>query len=185
MNNVTLIGRLTRDPEVRYTNTQMAVCNFTIAVDRVPDKNGNRQADFPRIVVFGKQAENLERYQKKGRLIAVEGRLQTSSYDKPDGTRVYTTEVVANRIEYLEWGDKSDNYAGGGRPQNSGNNYGGGSNFNGGNYSGGGNNSYGGGNYNGGGNSYGGGNAPNNAQKSTENMAMPDSFQEIDEDIPF
>ena len=72
MNNVTLIGRLTRDPDVRYTSgSQMAVARFTIAIDRPTRQNGDRQTDFPSIVVFGKQAENCEKYLKKGRLVGV------------------------------------------------------------------------------------------------------------------
>ena len=107
MNSVSLIGRLTRDPDVRYTaGTQMAVCRFSIAIDRPPRQNGEKQADFPSIVVFGKQAENCERYLAKGRLVGVQGRLQTGSYTNKDGVTVYTTDVVADRVEFLEWGDR-------------------------------------------------------------------------------
>lgn len=97
MNNVILTGRLTRDPETRYTSdTQMAVTRFSIAIDRGKDKG----ADFPNIVVFGKQAENCEKYLKKGRLVGIQGRIQTGSYEK-DGHKVYTTDVVADRVEFL------------------------------------------------------------------------------------
>lgn len=106
-NCVFLIGRLTKDPEVRYTpGSQMAVATLAIAIDRPPDKNGQKQTDFPRIIVFGKQAENCEKYLKKGRMIAVQGRLQTGSYKNKDGETVYTTGVVANRIEFIDWGNQ-------------------------------------------------------------------------------
>lgn len=117
MNNVTLIGRLTRDPEVRYTSgSQMAVARFSIAIDR-PTRNGEKQTDFPSIVVFGKTAENCERFLKKGRLVGIEGRIQTGSYTNKDGNKVYTTEVVANRVEFLEWGDRSERSSGMGMGQ--------------------------------------------------------------------
>lgn len=107
MNSVILIGRLTRDPEVRYTSgTQMAVCTFTVAIDRPVKKDGEKQADFPRVICFGKQAENCERFLAKGRLVGVQGRLQTGSYTNKDGATVYTTDVVADRVEFLEWGDR-------------------------------------------------------------------------------
>lgn len=99
MNAVVLVGNLVRDPDVRYTSgaEAMAVATFTIAVNRM--KRG--EADFPRIVVFGKQAENCERYLSKGSKIAVEGRIQTGSYKKNNGETVYTTDVVANRVEFI------------------------------------------------------------------------------------
>ena len=107
MNSVVLIGRLTRDPEVRYTaGSQMAVCTFTVAIDRPPRQNGEKQTDFPRVTVFGKQAENCERFLTKGRLVGVQGRLQTGSYTNKDGATVYTTDVVADRVEFLEWGER-------------------------------------------------------------------------------
>ena len=105
MNSVILIGRLTRDPELRYTQAQTAVCRFTLAVDR--PKNGEKEgADFPSVVVFGKQAENCDKYLGKGRKVAVEGRIQTGSYKNKEGNTVYTTNVVASRVEFLEWGEK-------------------------------------------------------------------------------
>ena len=108
MNNVALIGRLTRDPEVRYTSgTQMAVARFSIAIDRPVRNGGEKQTDFPNIVVFGKQAENCERFLGKGRLVGVQGRIQTGSYVNKDGVKVYTTEVVANNVEFLDWGDRT------------------------------------------------------------------------------
>ena len=107
MNSVVLIGRLTRDPEVRYTESQLAVARFSIAINRVPGRDGqDRGADFPNIVVFGKQAENCERFLTKGRQVAIQGHIQTGSYEK-DGRQVYTTDVVADRVEFLEWGDRS------------------------------------------------------------------------------
>lgn len=108
MNSVVLIGRLTRDPEVRYTsNTQMAIATFAIAIDRPTRKDEEKKTDFPRITVFGKQAENCERFLKKGRLVGVQGRLQTGSYINDEGATVYTTDVVADRVEFLEWGEKA------------------------------------------------------------------------------
>ena len=109
MNAVILIGRLTRDPEVRYTSgTQTAVCTFTVAIDRPVKKDKKKQADFPRVICFGKQAENCERFLAKGRLVGVQGRLQTGSYTNKDGATVYTTDVVADRVEFLEWGDRQE-----------------------------------------------------------------------------
>lgn len=116
MNSVILIGRLTRDVELRYTDgTQMAVANFNLAVDRGKDKNGNdKGADFPRITVFGKQAENCEKYLHKGSLCAVQGRIQTNNYQDQEGKTVYSTGVIADRIRFLDpvyknQGDKPDN----------------------------------------------------------------------------
>ena len=81
MNSVVLIGKLTRDPELRYTsNNQMAVATFTLAINRPVKQGQEKQADFPRITVFGKQAENCEKYLVKGRLVAIQGRIQTGSY---------------------------------------------------------------------------------------------------------
>lgn len=104
MNNVTLIGRTTREVELRYTPSQTAVARFSIAISR-PTKDGEKKADFPNIIVFGKQAENCEKYLAKGRLVGIQGRLQTGSYEKNDGSKVYTTDVIAERVEFLEWGD--------------------------------------------------------------------------------
>ena len=108
-NLVFLIGRLTRDPEVRYTSsTQTAVCQFTLAIDRPVKAGAEKQTDFPRVTVFGKQAENCERFLSKGRLVAVQGRLQTGSYTDKNGNTVYTTDVVADRVEFLERAEKSE-----------------------------------------------------------------------------
>lgn len=108
MNSVILIGRLTRDPELRYTNgSQMAIAKFSLAVDRPVRQGEERKADFPRITVFGKQAENCEKYLAKGRMVCVQGRIQTGSYQDKDGKTVYTTDVIADRVEFLEWGDRT------------------------------------------------------------------------------
>ena len=113
MNSVVLIGRLTRDPEVRYIpDNQMAVATFTLAINRPAKKGEEKKADFPRITVFGRQAENCERYLAKGRLVGIQGRIQTGSYTNKDGQTVYTTDVVADRVEFLEWGDKTQQTAG-------------------------------------------------------------------------
>lgn len=120
MNSVVLIGRLTRDPEVRYiSESQTAVASFTIAIDRPTRAGQEKKTDFPRITVFGRQAENCERFLAKGRLVGVQGRIQTGSYTNKDGQTVYTTDVVADRVEFLEWGDKqgAGNNAAGNRPQ--------------------------------------------------------------------
>ncbi|HEY8363281.1 MAG TPA: single-stranded DNA-binding protein [Tissierellaceae bacterium] len=117
MNSVVLVGRLTRDPELRYLPmTGNPVTRFTLAVDRGLSKEKKQEmeaknqptADFINIVVWGKAAENCANYLTKGRLVAVHGRLQTSTYEK-DGVRRYTTEVVANQVEFLEWGDTNKN----------------------------------------------------------------------------
>lgn len=108
MNNVELIGRLTKDPEVRYTSgSQMAVATFSLAIDRPPDRDGKKQTDFPRVIVFGKQAENCEKYLKKGRMVAIQGHIQTGSYQNKNGDTIYTTDVVANRIEFIDWGNQN------------------------------------------------------------------------------
>lgn len=100
MNNVVLVGRLTKDPELAYggQNSDIAVCRFTLAVDRPTQ---DKAADFIRIVVFRKQAENAKQYLAKGRQCAVEGRIQTGRYKDREGKTVYTTDVVANRVEFL------------------------------------------------------------------------------------
>ena len=107
MNIVVLIGRLVRDPELSYTpNTQTAVCRFTIAVDR-PKHSGEAQgADFIRITVWGRQAETCDRYLTKGRQVAVAGHIATGSYKDREGQTVYTTDVVADRVEFLGSGNQ-------------------------------------------------------------------------------
>ena len=145
MNIVLLTGRLTKDPELRYVaNSQTAVCKFNLAVDRPVKVGKEKEADFPRITVFGKQAENCEKYLAKGRMVGVQGRLQTGSYKNREGVTVYTTDVIADRVEFLEWGDQ------------------------------------------------GGNRAKRNEERPTSDYReaepdeeMPDSFQAIDEDVPF
>lgn len=107
MNNVILIGRLVRELELRYTSgSQMAVCKFTLAIDRRTRQGEEKKADFPNIICFGKTAENCEKFLAKGRKVAVQGRLQTGSYEK-DGVKHYTTDVIADNVEFLEWGEKT------------------------------------------------------------------------------
>lgn len=110
MNNVVLIGRLTKDPELRYIpQSETAVVNFTLAVDRPPLRDSKEKVtDFIRIVAFGKTAELCERFLKKGRLVGVQGRIQTGSYKTQSGETRYTTDVNADRVEFLEWGDKGE-----------------------------------------------------------------------------
>ncbi|MCR4924636.1 MAG: single-stranded DNA-binding protein [Lachnospiraceae bacterium] len=105
MNKVILMGRLTRDPEVRYStgDNQMAIARYTLAVDRRFNRNGNDQtADFINCVAFGKSGEFAEKYFRKGIKIVVTGRIQTGSYTNKDGQKVYTTEVVAEDQEFAE-----------------------------------------------------------------------------------
>lgn len=166
MNSVELIGRLTRDPEVRYTSgSQMAVATFTIAIDRPQRQDGGeKQTDFPRITVFGRQAETCEKYLKKGRMVAIQGRIQTGSYTNKNGDTVYTTDVVANRVEFIDWGNQGSNgqggYSQGGYSQSN----------------------------------QGGYAAPQSQppqapapqrQVPQQDDDMPDSFEAIDEDVPF
>lgn len=107
LNRIVLIGRLTRDPELRFTPNGRAVCSFTLAVDRpFTNQEGNREADFINIVVWNKPAENCAQYLSKGRLAAVDGRLQIRSYDGNDGQRRYVTEVIADNVRFLPSGNK-------------------------------------------------------------------------------
>ena len=109
MNRVELIGRLTRDPELRYTGSNIATTRFTLAVNRpFQSQNGEQGTDFISVVVWRKQAENVKKYCTKGSLVAVEGRIQTGSYEK-DGQRVYTTDVVADSVQFLESKAQSEN----------------------------------------------------------------------------
>ena len=103
INNVVLVGRLTKDPELRYTQTGLAVARFTVAVNRAfSNQQGEKEADFINCVAWRKQAENLANFMRKGSQVGVQGRIQTGSYDDKDGKRVYTTEVVADSIQFLE-----------------------------------------------------------------------------------
>ena len=113
MNKVILMGRLTRDPEIRYSQGEQstAVARYTIAVDRRFRRDGDQQtADFINCVAFGRQGEFAEKYFRKGIKIAITGRIQTGSYTNKDGQRVYTTDVVAENVEFAE----SKNASGGG-----------------------------------------------------------------------
>ena len=105
MNSVVLIGRLTKNPDVRYTTDGMAVARFSVAIGRPAKADRPKQTDFPNVVVFGKQAENCERFLAKGRLVGIQGRIQTGKYTNKEGATVYTTDVVANNVEFLDWGE--------------------------------------------------------------------------------
>ncbi|MGQ7542967.1 single-stranded DNA-binding protein [Streptococcus suis] len=112
INNVVLVGRLTRDVELRYTPNNVAVGAFTLAVNRnFKNAAGDREADFVNCVIWNKQAENLANWTKKGHLIGITGRIQTRSYDNQQGQRVYVTEVVAESFQVLEKRDNSANYS--------------------------------------------------------------------------
>lgn len=107
MNKVVLIGRLTRDPELRYTQQGTPLARFTLAVNRRKQRDKQQEADFISCIAWGNLAENLSKYQTKGSQIAVSGRIQTGSYDNKEGNKVYTTEVVVEEVEFL--GSKKDN----------------------------------------------------------------------------
>ena len=102
MNKVLLVGRLTRDPELRTTPSGMAVTRFTIAVSQnFTNRNGERGTDFINCSAWGRQADNISKYCRKGTLVSAEGRIRTSSYDAQDGTKRYTTEVVCDTVNFL------------------------------------------------------------------------------------
>ena len=105
MTSIILIGRLTKDPELRDTQAGKAVCSFTLAVDR-PYSGDKKEADFINVIVWNKVGENCAKYLSKGRKVAVQGRLQIRSYEDDKGYKKYITEVVANSVEFLEFGDK-------------------------------------------------------------------------------
>lgn len=103
INRVVLVGRLTKDPELRYTPNGVAVANFTLAVNRpFSNQQGNRDADFINCVVWRRPAENVANFLKKGSLAGVDGRIQTRSFDAQDGRRVFVTEVIADSVQFLE-----------------------------------------------------------------------------------
>lgn len=103
INRVVLVGRLTKDPELRYTSSNIPVAKFTLAVNRTfAGPTGEREADFIQCVIWRKQAENITRFVRKGSLVGVEGRIQTGSYEDKDGIRKYTTEVVCDSVQFLE-----------------------------------------------------------------------------------
>ncbi|MBQ5360315.1 MAG: single-stranded DNA-binding protein [Lachnospiraceae bacterium] len=168
MNKVVLMGRLTRDPEVRYTQGENSTCiaRYTLAVDRRFSRNNNNDgqtADFIPCVAFGKTGEFAEKYFRKGIKVAVSGRIQTGSYTNRDGVKVYTTDIIVDDQEFAESRNASQQ--------------GGGSSYSGGN-------SYGGSSYGGGNNSYGGGQSG-----STQSSGSIDGFMNIpdgiDEELPF
>ena len=102
MNNVILVGRLTRDPDVRYTDGGSSIARFSLAVDRKFKSENGPTADFPNCVAFGKTAEFIERYFHQGMRIGIQGRIQTGSYTNQDGNKVYTTDVVVESCEFVE-----------------------------------------------------------------------------------
>lgn len=108
MNKVILVGRLTRDPEIRYANNEKNTCTarFSLAINRKFKTNGQYEADFPNCVAMGKTAEFVERYFHKGDMIALDGHIQTGSYTNKDGNKVYTTDVFAENVEFAQ--SKSD-----------------------------------------------------------------------------
>ena len=107
MNRVMIIGRMTADPELRYTQDNTAIASFSVAIDRGKNKNGeDLGADFPRVQCFGKTAENVEKYSGKGLRVAVEGSIRTGSYTNKKGEKVYTTDINAQRIYFVDWKEK-------------------------------------------------------------------------------
>ena len=128
MNKVMLIGRLTKDPELKFTpGAGTAVTTLTLAVDKYNASSGQREADFIPVVVWGKQAESTANYMNKGSLMAISGRIQTRSYDAKDGTKRFVTEVVASEVQFLSKGagsaGKENSFSGGsgfGAPSNDG-----------------------------------------------------------------
>ncbi|MBC2012387.1 single-stranded DNA-binding protein [Listeria marthii] len=159
MNRVVLVGRLTKDPELRYTPAGVAVATFTLAVNRTfTNQQGEREADFINCVVWRKPAENVANFLKKGSMAGVDGRVQTRNYEGNDGKRVYVTEIVAESVQFLE-------------PRNS--NGGGGSNYQSGN-----NNN----NYNSGGNNFG--QAPTNNGGFGQDQQQSQNYQSTNND-PF
>ena len=102
MNKVILIGRLTRDPELRYTSQGTAVCQITVAVNRRGAQPGQQDVDFINVSIWSAQAENVAKYMTKGRQMAIEGRIQTRNYADKDGKKVYVTEVIATGVQFLD-----------------------------------------------------------------------------------
>lgn len=103
MNKVILIGRITKDIECKYTQAGTAVARFTVALDRGKDKDGNdKGADFPSCIAFGRTAENLEKFSGKGLRVAIDGHVQTGSYEK-DGGKVYTTDIICDKVAFIDW----------------------------------------------------------------------------------
>ena len=120
MNKVILIGRLTRDPELRHTPQGTAVCQITVAVNRRGAQPGQQDADFINVSIWSAQAENVAKYMTKGRQMAIEGRIQTRNYDDKDGKKVYVTEVIATNVQFLDSkGASSDSAVSNTQPSNS------------------------------------------------------------------
>lgn len=112
MNRVVLVGRLTKDPELRYTANGVAVANFTLAVNRnFKNGSGEIEADFINVIVWRKPAENVSNFLKKGSLAGVDGKIQTRNYEGSDGKRVYVTEVVAESVQFLEPKSKNSDHS--------------------------------------------------------------------------
>ncbi|CAM4376980.1 single-strand DNA-binding protein [Paenibacillus endophyticus] len=172
LNRVILIGRLTRDPELRYTPAGVAVTQFTLAVDRpfTSGGQGEREADFIPVVTWRQLAETCANYLRKGRLTAVEGRIQVRNYENNEGKRVYVTEVIADNVRFLE----SNKEGGGSREE-------GGSSYSGGTSSGGG--SYGGNATQSGGNRPSGNNSRNDSRDPFQDDGRPIDISE--DDLPF
>lgn len=103
LNRIVLVGRLTRDPELRRTNSEVAVCSFTLAVDdRIKDANGNKTTTFIGVTVFNNQADNVAKFVRKGSLVGVDGRIRQRTYERRDGTKASVIEVVADSVSFLE-----------------------------------------------------------------------------------
>lgn len=120
INNVVLVGRMTRDAELRYTPSNQAVATFTLAVNRnFKNQNGEREADFINVVIWRQQAENLANWAKKGALIGITGRIQTRNYENQQGQRVYVTEVIADNFQLLESRTAREGQGGGYQASNS------------------------------------------------------------------
>lgn len=113
INSVNLTGRLTRDPDVRYTDGGTSIARFSLAVDRRFKQDGGPAADFPRCVAFGKTAEFIEKYFRQGMKLELTGRIQTGSYTNNDGVKVYTTDVVAEQVGFGESKSASKDHGGG------------------------------------------------------------------------
>ena len=112
MNKVILEGRPTKDPELKFTpGNGTAVCTLTLAVNRRFKREGQPEADFIPIIIWNKQAESVANYVTKGKLISVVGRMETRSYDAKDGSKRYVTEVIAEEVNFLEWGNKNEGQA--------------------------------------------------------------------------
>lgn len=113
MNSVQLVGRLTKDPDVRYTDGGTSIARFTVAVDRRFSRDGEGSADFIPCVAFGKTAEFIEKYFFKGKRIGLNGKIQTGSYTNKEGQKVYTTDIITENVEFVESKGADDNNGGG------------------------------------------------------------------------